>query len=87
MGKYSTSTSYSLIMMGTTFDTATTLLCAECITWADNEIEKHLSKRYDVSAFTATSAPPMLNTISKWLTQGYMYQQMSRGGEDAMTRG
>jgi hypothetical protein len=76
-------------MYDTTFDTATTSLCDKLITHAENEINKYISKRYDVAAFNATSTaiPPLLTTLCETLTEGYMYQRMSRGGKESMGRG
>ena len=84
---YCTTTSIALRMIGTTFDSATTSLCTELISDADAEINKYLSKRYDVSAFTSTSLPPIIETWAKRLTTGYMYQEMARGGKDGLAHG
>lgn len=76
-------------MIGTTFDTATTNLATKLITHAENEINKWLSKRYDVAAFAATSTavPPLVTSLAETLSEGYIYQRMSRGGKDADQRG
>jgi len=76
-------------MVDTTFNTATTALCSSLIIDAENEIRKRLSKRYDVSADafqTSTSTPPMVTTLCEWLTMGYMYENLSRGGTEAFGR-
>lgn len=91
MGTYCTTTSLSTIMVGTTFDTATTSLAGQCITWAETEIRKKLSKRYDVSgsnlALTTTSTiPPVITTICEWLSTGYLYDNMSRGSKESHSR-
>lgn len=86
MGTYATTSSLAIIMIGTSFDSATTSLCTKMITHAENEINKYISKRYDISAFsTSTSAPPILTSLCETLTEGYMYQRMNRG--DASGRG
>lgn len=76
-------------MIGTTFDSATTSLCTKLITHAENEINKYLSKRYDISSFntTSTAVPPLVTSLAETLTEGYMYHRMSRGGKDAISRG
>lgn len=84
MGRYCTTTSIALRMIGTTFDSATTSLCTELISDAESEINKYLSKRYDVSAFTTTSLPPIIETWAKNLTTGYMYRDMARGGKEGL---
>ena len=74
-------------MITTDFDTATTSLCSKLITHAENEIEKKISKRYDVDTFnnTSTSVPPMLTSICETLVVGYMYKFMNRSpGKDQM---
>jgi len=84
VGTYCTTTSLQTAMIGTEFDTATTSLATECIQWAEDEIDKFLSQRYDLSSSyfqTSTSTPPVIQTICKWLSQGYMYEQMARGQE------
>lgn len=89
MGIYATTTSLQTLMYGTEFDTATTSLCTKLITHAESEINKYISKRYDISSFndTSTSVPPILTSLCETLTEGYMHQRMSRGGKDSMARG
>lgn len=87
---YCTTTSLQTVMIGTNFDTVTSALASECILWAEAEVNKYLSKRYDLTSSyfqTTSSTPPMVSTWAKWLAQGYMYQQMGRGGKEAMERG
>ena len=88
MGIYSTTTSLQTLMIGTEFDTATTSLANKLITHAENEINKYISKRYDISSFndTSTSVPPILTSICETLSEGYMYQRMSRGGKESLSR-
>lgn len=76
-------------MIGTTFDTLTTALASKLITHAENEINKWLSKRYDVTVFMATSSavPPLVTSLAETLSEGYIYQRMSRGGKEADQRG
>lgn len=89
MGIYCTSTSLQTLMIGTSFDTVTTSLCTKLITHSENEINKYLSKRYDIGSFnnTSTSVPPIVTSICETLTEGYMHQRMSRGGKESMQRG
>ncbi len=88
MGLYATTTSLQVLMVGTKFDTATTSLANKLITHAENEVNKYISKRYDIGSFntTSTAVPPLLTTLTETLSEGYMYQRMSRGGKDAMKR-
>ena len=76
-------------MIGTKFDTVTTALATKMITRAENEINKYLSKRYDIGAFYTTTAsiPPLLTSLTDDLAAGYMYFYNSRGGKDALERG
>jgi phage gp36-like protein len=88
MATYCTSTSLQTLMIGTEFDSATTSLAVISMVDAENEIDKYLSKRYDMTAYnTSTSVPPMITTWAQRLSMGYMYQHMSRGGAEAMERG
>jgi DNA-binding IclR family transcriptional regulator len=65
-------------MVGTRFDTATTALVSKLITHAENEVNKYLSKRYDISVFdTTTSVPPLVTTLTETLAEGYSYQRSS----------
>ena len=86
---YATTTSLQVTMIGTTFDSATTSLASKCITWAENEVNKYLSKRYNVGAFFTTTAsiPPLLTSLTEQLAEGCMYMRQSRGGKEAMSRG
>lgn len=74
-------------MIGTDFDTATTSLCSKMITHAENEVNKYLSKRYDISSFTSTSIPPLVTSLTETLAEGYSYQRMSRGNKEWRDRG
>jgi hypothetical protein len=76
-------------MIGTTFDTLTSALASKLITHAENEINKWLSKRYDVTVFMATSSavPPLVTSLAETLSEGYIYQRMSRGGKESDQRG
>lgn len=88
MGLYATTTSLETIMIGTTFDTATTALMSKMITHGENEINKYISKRYDVGAFTSTSIPPLLTSLNETLAEGYYFLRNSRGGgEDSVKYG
>lgn len=90
MGIYSTTTSLSIMMIGTTFDSATTSLVAKAITHAENEVNKYLSKRYDLSSSpfnTSTSIPPLVTSLTEQLAMGYSYWWMSRGGKESIERG
>ena len=90
MGKYlDTATSMSTSLIGTTFDTVTTNLLVELDSDAEAEIDKYLSRRYDISADafqTSTSAPPILKTFTRQLVKGYFYRDNSRGGKESLTR-
>lgn len=88
MGTYATTTELQILMVGTKFDTATTSLATKLISHAENEIDKYLSKRYDLELFsTSTSVPPLVTSLCETLSEGYMYQRMSRGGKEGMKRG
>lgn len=89
MGYYiSTATSLSPLAVGTTFDTTTILLVQKCISQAEAEVNKYISKRYDISAFqaTLTAVPPLVTSLSEQLSLAYMYRYMDRGGEFPDTR-
>ncbi|CAB4170107.1 hypothetical protein UFOVP903_55 [uncultured Caudovirales phage] len=86
LGIYATTTSLQVLMVGTVFDTATTALASKLITHSENEVNKWLSKRYDVTALSA-SVPPLVTSLTETLAEGYVYQRMSRGGKEADQRG
>lgn len=92
MSTYCTTTSLQTLMVGTTFDTATAALASDCIIQAESEINKYLSRRYDISASpfnTSTSIPPMVQTLAKWLSMSYVYENLARGSgpnNDVFTR-
>ncbi len=90
MGTFCTTTALDTLMIGVTFDTATTALASKAITWSENQIRKALSKRYAISgdAFqTSTSTPPLLTDICEQLSEGYVYWRNSQGGEESGKRG
>ena len=77
-------------MIGTDFSiTAVGSLATAAVELAEQEANKYLSKRYDISQSTFqtyTSCPPILRTIVRRLSVGYMYEGLARGGEDAFNR-
>src|SRR3990167_5866570 len=89
MATYATTTSLQTRMIGTSFDSLTTSLATDMITDAENEVNKYLSKRYDVSVFlaTTTAVPPLVRSLTLKLAQGNMYINMGRGGKDSLDRG
>jgi hypothetical protein len=88
MGTYATITSLGTLMPDITFNSATDDLATECIRWAENEVNKHLAKRYDVSVWLATSTavPPEITSLTETLSQGYLHDQMSRGSTESQSR-
>lgn len=90
MGKYlDSASSMQTSLIGSSFDTATTNLVSELIDDAEAEINKYLSKRYDLSSSTFqtyTSAPPILKKLTKNLVKGYFYRDNSRGGKESLAR-
>lgn len=90
MGTYATTTSLETVMVATNFDTATTSLATKCITWAENEVNKYLSRRYDISSSTfqtSTSIPPLVTSWTELMAEGYLHQKLSRGGPESLERG
>ena len=90
MPNYATTTALQTLMIGTTFDALTTSLAGLCITWAQSEVDKYLSKRYDLTqaAFQTTSSiPPMIRMLTEKLAQGNLWKQNSRGSKESITRG
>lgn len=82
MATYCTTTSLQTLMVGTTFDTATTALAGEAIAQAETDINAKLSKRYDISSSyfqTTTATPPLIQTICKRRALGYTYEALARG--------
>jgi len=88
MGLYCTTTSLAILMVGTTFDSATTSLADKLIIHAENEVNKWLSKRYEIENFntTSTAVPPLVTSLTETLAEGYMYQRMARGGKEALAQ-
>lgn len=80
-------------MVGVTFDSATTALATSCITQAENEVRKYLSKRFDLSTGTVfdltstASTPPIVETLTEMYSQGLIYFYQSRGGKESISRG
>lgn len=87
MGTYCTTTSLETVMIGTVFDTATTAMASKMIDNAENEVDKYISKRYDISASTfqtSTGVPPLLTSLAETLAEGYIRQRNARGGKEQM---
>lgn len=87
MGTYATTTSINTMMIGVTFDTATTSLVSKCITWSENEVNKYVGRRYDVGAFVSSGTiPPLVTSLTEQLAEGYSWRQMSRGSKESLAR-
>lgn len=68
-------------------DDTTTLIVEDCIIDAQNEINKYLGERYDVTLWdTITSTPPLVNTICKWYAAGLAIEACGRGSKEALNR-
>lgn len=90
MGFYvSTTTSLETRLVDVEFDTATTSLVNNCIEDAEAEVNKWLSKRYDLSPYQTTTAavPPMMRSLAVKLAEGYYWQRASRGSKESLSRG
>lgn len=90
MGLYTTTTSIEARMVEVDFDAKTLALCTEMISDAESEINKYLSRRYDLGSLTfqtSTSIPPIVRSMCNRLTEGYMWKNMSRGSKESLSRG
>jgi len=85
---YCTSSSIFVYLVGySASDTATTSIVNDSITDAQNEINKYLGERYDVSLWsTLSSTPPLVTTICKWYAAGLAIEACSRGSKEALKR-
>lgn len=88
---YSTTTTLQLTLYGVNFSAANmTTLAAKAIEHSEAEINKYLSKRYDLSSSTfqtTTSIPPIVRMMSERLAEGYMWKWVSRGSKESIERG
>lgn len=84
IGTYTTTTTLSLIMVGVNFSaTNMTTLGSKAIEQAENEVNKYLSKRYDLASSTfntASSIPPLVRSLAEKLAEANMWAFLSRGG-------
>lgn len=68
-------------------DTATAQIVSDSIEDAQNEINKYLGERYDITLWdTSTSTPPLVKTICKWYAAGLAIEACSRGDKETMKR-
>lgn len=86
MGKYVTTTAMEVLLITLTFDTKTSALVTRLIDHAENEVEKHMAKRYDISSFLP-DPPPLVETLTETLTEGYVWIRTARGGKEALAQG
>lgn len=88
MGTYCTTTTLETLWGGASF-TGITATATKMITMAENEINKKLAQRYDISSATfqtSTSIPPVVTTICEWLSLGFLIENQARGSKDAYQR-
>lgn len=77
-------------MVNITFDTATSALASEMISDAEAEVNKYISRRYDIAESyfqTTTSIPPLVRSLATTLAEGFMWGRMSRGSKESLQRG
>lgn len=89
MGYYATTTSLATVIPDFEADTATTALFGQCITDAESECNKWLSRRYDLTTWQTSGAavPPMLRTLALTYAEGLFWQRASRGAKESLARG
>ena len=89
MGTFATFTSLDTIIPGVQIDTTTgQSLASICINWAENKVKAKLSRRYDVSNWsTSTAVPPQITSITEMIACGHLFKQISRGAPESITRG
>lgn len=92
MGLYATTTALQTMMVGVTFNTATSALASALIDRAERRVNSVLALRYNLSSAyfqTTTSIPPQVREWSAQLAEGWMWQANSRGGagKESMARG
>ena len=88
MGTYATSTSIATLLVDfPTLNTASTSLIGKCITHAENEVNKYLSRRYDTTAWISGTVPPLVTSLTETYAEGLLWMRMSRGGKDSIARG
>jgi hypothetical protein len=90
VGTYATTTSLEALLPDYTFDTATSALASKLIVRAEGEVNKYLSRRYDLSSSTfrtAANVPPLVTSLTEQLSEGWMHIGNSRGGKESLKRG
>jgi hypothetical protein len=90
MGLYATTTSLDTVMVGVNFDTATTALASKKIDQAEQEVNRALSERFDLSSSyfqTTTSIPPMVRSLTEQLAEGFTWIAIARGSKETQKRG
>lgn len=90
MGYYvATTSSIFSRMVDLDADSLTTVLVSDCITDAEAEVNKWLSRRYDLTSYQTTTAtiPPLMVQLTTRLAEAYTWQRSSRGAKESLTRG
>lgn len=89
-GRYMTTTTLDLVMVGVNFSaTDMATLAAKAVSQAESEVDKYLSKRYDLSSATfqtSTSIPPIVTQLSERIAEGYLWAWLSRGSKESLKR-
>lgn len=89
MGKYFTTSSISIVLPGflksdtTTSDSVGTAIFERAIENTEGYVNSVISRRYDVTAFTTTSIPPLLRKITEDLS---IYEVLKKTGYRANER-
>lgn len=89
--RYMTTTTLDLVMVGVNFSaTDMATLAAKAVTQAEAEVDKYLSKRYDLTASpfvpAGATVPPIVVQLSERIAEAYLWQWLSRGSKEGRTR-
>lgn len=91
MGTYATTTALATVMVGVNFSaTGMATLTSKAVDHAEAEVNKYLSKRYDISGATfqtSASIPPLVRMLTEQLAEGYCWRWLSRGSKESLARG
>lgn len=89
MATYCDTTAMQIILTNVDFDTSTSLLVDKCMTNAEQEINKYIGKRFDLSSSyftTSTSVPPLLRSMCEDLAEAYFYEKGIRASKEGLAK-
>ena len=90
MGVYATTTALDTLMIGVTFDSATSAMATKAIEHAEAMINSYIGNRYNIAGApfqTTSTIPPKIKSLAEQISEGWVWTKSTRGSGADFERG